>query len=107
MLAVAGGAERQFGETRAVGQDAEHPEAIDKNIADELLIGRRKGPFTLTPFNNFYSNPLGVVFKKGKSKPRVIHHLSWPRSIENTSVNASITDFGVKLDAFDKALIAV
>ena len=86
---------------------AEHPEAIDKNIADELLIGRRKGPFTLTPFNNFYSNPLGVVFKKGKSKARVIHHLSWPRSIESPSVNASITEFIVRLDAFDKALVAV
>ena len=26
---------------------AEHPEAIDKNIADELEIGRRKGPFNI------------------------------------------------------------
>ena len=51
-------------------------------------------------------NPLGVVFKKGKSKPRVIHHLSWPRTT-GTSVNASIVDFDVKLDAFDKALHAV
>ena len=86
---------------------AEQPDAIDKNIADELAIGRRKGPYTNTPFNNFYSNPLGVVFKKGKSKPRVIHHLSWPRSAANSSVNASIFDFDVKLDAFDKALVAV
>jgi hypothetical protein len=86
----------------------EHPTAIDKNIADELQIGRRKGPFSHTPFDSFYSNPLGVVFKKGKPKPRVIHHLSWPRSNENsTSVNASITDFAVKLDAFDKALVSV
>jgi hypothetical protein len=45
-----------------------------------------------------------VVFKKGKSKPRVIHHLSWPRTTAQTSVNASIVDFDVKLDAFDKAL---
>jgi hypothetical protein len=86
---------------------AEHPEAIDKNIADELANGRRKGPFTKMPFESYYSNPLGVVFKKGKSKPRVIHHLSWPRSAENTSVNASIFTFDVKLDAFDKALIAI
>ena len=32
---------------------ADHPEAIDKNIADELEIGRRKGPFTHTPFEQF------------------------------------------------------
>jgi hypothetical protein len=83
------------------------PEAVDRNIADELAIERRKGPFKKLPFENFYSNPLGVVFKKGKSKPRVIHHLSWPRSAENNSVNASIHAFEVKLDAFDKALIAI
>ncbi len=87
---------------------AAHPDAIDKNIADELANGRRKGPYTSVPFlSTFYSNPLGVVFKKGKSKPRVIHHLSWPRSAANVSVNASIYDFDVKLDAFDKALIAI
>jgi hypothetical protein len=33
--------------------------------------------------------------------------LSWPRSAENASVNASIYTFEVKLDAFDKALIAI
>jgi len=71
----------------------------------ETNNGRRKGPYKTTPFYSFfYSNPLGVVFKKGKSKPRVIHHLSWPRSRANASVNASITDFPVKLDAFDRAL---
>ena len=85
----------------------EHPQAIDKNITDELVNGRRKGPYTNIPFTSFYSNPLGVVFKKGKSKPRVIHHLSWPRSAAKASVNASIYDFDVKLDAFDKALVAI
>ena len=83
---------------------SDHPDAIDASIADELTIGRRKGPFSSIPYAAFYSNPLGVVFKKGKSKPRVIHHLSWPRTAANASVNASIFDFDVKLDAFDKAL---
>ena len=82
----------------------EHPAALDGNIADELAVGRRKGPYNSMPFPAFYSNPLGVVFKKGKSKPRVIHHLSWPRTAANASVNASIFDFDVKLDAFDRAL---
>ena len=82
----------------------EHPVAIHDNIVLETNIGRRKGPYKNLPFNYFYSNPLGVVFKKKKTKPRVIHHLSWPRSASNSSVNASITDFQVKLDAFDRAL---
>ena len=85
----------------------EHPTAIDTNIEAELANGRRKGPFSPCPFSHFYSNPLGVVFKKGKSKPRIIHHLSWPRSLANSSVNASIQVFDVKLDAFDKALVAI
>jgi hypothetical protein len=82
----------------------EHPDAIADNIVAELANGRRKGPYQSIPLPAFYSNPLGVVFKKGKSKPRVIHHLSWPRTAANTSVNASIFDFDVKLDAFDRAL---
>lgn len=82
----------------------EFPEAIDNNITTELENGRRKGPYPNPPFHSFFSNPLGVVFKKGKSKPRVVHHLSWPRNAANESVNASIADFTVKLDAFDRAL---
>ena len=82
----------------------EHPKAIGDNITAELANGRRKGPFKSMPLPAFYSNPLGVVFKKGKDKPRVVHHLSWPRTAAKTSVNASIFDFEVKLDAFDKAL---
>ena len=45
------------------------------------------------------------MFKKHKTKPRVIHHLSWPRTSAHTSVNDSIADFTIKLDAFDKAVI--
>lgn len=86
---------------------ADHPDAIAADIMKETSNGRRKGPYSKPPFSFFYSNPLGVVFKKGKPKPRVIHHLSWPRSSSNASVNASTTDFNVRLDAFDKAVQAV
>ena len=82
----------------------EHPKAITDNIKAEIANGRRKGPFKSVPLPAFYSNPLGIVFKKGKDKPRVVHHLSWPRTDAKTSVNASILDFEVKLDAFDQAL---
>lgn len=59
------------------------------------------------PFPFLYSNPLGVVFRKGKTKPRIIHHLSWPRSGVGSSVNASTLTFDVKLDAFDRAVTTV
>ena len=85
----------------------EQTAAIDDNIVKETHNGRRKGPYSSPPFPFFYSNPLGVVFKKGGTKPRVIHHLSWPRSAANTSVNTSIVNFDVKLDAFDRAVKAV
>ena len=86
---------------------ADNVAAVADNIEKETQLGRRKGPYTEPPFAFFYSNPVGVVFKKGKSKLRVIHHLSWPRTGTGSSVNASIEDFDVKLDAFDKALKAV
>jgi hypothetical protein len=87
---------------------AEHPDAVTANIAKEQGIGRRKGPYTTPPFPYFYSNPLGVVFRKGKTKPRIIHHLSWPRHRSaGTSVNASTIAFEVKLDAFDRAVATV
>ena len=85
----------------------EHPKAIDDNIVTELANGRRKGPFKHIPLPAFYSNPLGIVFKKGKDKPRVVHHLSWPRTDDETSVNISIRDFDVKLNAFDQMLSKV
>ena len=86
----------------------DHPTAIADDLAKETEIGRRRGPYSQPPFTFFYSNPLGVVFKKGKSKPRVIHHLSWPRSSSaGHSVNASTVEFEVKLDAFDKSVQAV
>lgn len=80
----------------------EHPAAIDTDMAKQLLLGRRVGPLEAHPFPFFRSNPLGVVFKRGSQKPRVIHHLSWPRN--GSSVNAGMRDFDVKLDAFDRAV---
>jgi hypothetical protein len=76
--------------------------AIDKDMAKQLSLGRRVGPLACHPFPFFRSNPLGVVFKRGSTKPRIIHHLSWPRNGPN--VNAGLDDFDVKLDAFDQAV---
>ena len=80
----------------------EHSAAIDKDMGKQLKLGRRVGPLASHPFTFFRSNPLGVAFKRGSTKPRVIHHLSWPRNGPN--VNAGMEDFEVKLDAFDRAV---
>lgn len=83
----------------------ENSEAVDADIASEIEKKRRHGPFERdnAPFPNFLrANPLGVIFKKGKPKPRLVHHLSWPR--RGDSVNAAIEKFTVKLDAFDRAV---
>lgn len=84
---------------------AAHADAIDADMAKQMQLGRRLGPFEQPPFPFFKSNPLGVVFKKGGTKPRVIHHLSWPRN--GDSVNASVMEFDVKLRAFDLAIEAL
>jgi hypothetical protein len=86
----------------------EHPDAIRANLLKEISLGRRAGPYPDPPFPNFYSNPLGVVFRRIHSKPRIIHHLSWPRhSSSMSSVNAGTLDFEVSLDALDQAIRSV
>jgi len=85
----------------------EHPAAVTANIDKETSLGRRAGPYINIPFSYFYSNPLGVVFKRNNPKPRIIHHLSWPRSSAHTSVNSNVTDFNVTLNAFDQAVTSV
>ena len=86
---------------------AEHPDAVSANITKETHLQRRHGPYTVPPFTFFYSNPLGVVFKRASAKPRVVHHLSWPRSYPYTSVNAATINFEIALDAFDIAIRSV
>lgn len=85
----------------------QHPDAIVTNMTKETSLGRRHGPYHAPPFSFFYSNPLGIVFKRASTKPRVVHHLSWPRSRPGTSVNASTLTFDIALDAFDIAIRSV
>ena len=81
---------------------SEHTNAVQTNMAKECSAGRRRGPFPHSPFPFFYSNPLGVVFKKGGSKPRIIHHLSFPR--DGDSVNAHVAKLEVQLNALERAI---
>ena len=77
---------------------SQNPEAVTSDIDRECAKHRRHGPHAVPPFTFFRANPLGVVFKKGGSKPRLIHNLSWPRG--GDSVNKHIDQFEIKLDAF-------
>ena len=91
----------------------EFEHAVDEAMQKEIILGRRAGPFDKPPFPFYRCSPIGTVPKNKRSdKRRMIHHLSWPRITfrhhqSHTSVNASITEFNVTLDAFDQALKAV
>lgn len=83
-----------------------HEQVIDESIAAEVKGGRVAGPFLSPPFTNFIASPLGLVPKKGTNKWRLIHDLSWPRSITNNHVsingiNADIHGFTTILSSFD------
>ena len=95
--------------TSAVGANLptarEHSQAIDADMLKQLQLGRRLGPLAASPFAFHKINRMGVVVRQGKPKPRVVHHLSWPRNGDN--VNASVRVFDVKLHAFDQAIDAL
>jgi len=76
--------------------------AVTADIERELGKLLRRGPFDAPPFPFFRANPLGIVFKKTSTKPRLIHNLSWPRN--GDSVNKHIDQFEIKLTAFDRAV---
>jgi hypothetical protein len=80
---------------------------ICKEMLEECRLGRRAGPFDSIPLHNFQCSPLGTVPKKDPKKLRVIHHLSYPRNIENASVNSTINDIECKLVKFSEVLSLV
>ena len=82
----------------------EHPEAITKDIDEEVAAGRIAGPFRHPPVPNLVISPLGCVPKRGSSKFRRIHHLSWPRG---SSINDFITKLDCRYASFDHALSMV
>jgi hypothetical protein len=60
---------------------------VSKSIREDILLGRKSGPYDKPPCPNFIASPLGAFVKKHSSKIRIIHDLSWP---PNESVNAFI-----------------
>ena len=67
----------------------QQPQAIEKNLLDEVTLGRVAGPFEVSPFPNFQIHPLGLVPKKDSNKWRTIFHLSHPKGSPD-SINANI-----------------
>jgi hypothetical protein len=88
--------------------EPEHESFIDDEIRKEVEAGRRMGPFDSPPFPNLMVSPIGVVTKKLSTKLRMIHHLSWPRSVsaDSDSINEHISqeDSATTLQSFDDAV---
>ncbi len=58
-------------------------------MQDEVAKGRKLGPFTAPPFEQFKCSPVSFVPKRDSTKVRLIHNLSHP--FHGNSVNALIT----------------
>ena len=55
----------------------ERPELVDKYLAEEIRLGRIKGPLESFPAQ-FHCAPIGLVPKSEEGKFRIIHDLSYP-----------------------------
>ena len=82
----------------------DHPLAIDSYIASELPLGRIAGPYATArvPFLNLICSPIGAVSKKGSTKVRVIHHLSFP--FGGDSINSQVSELNCVISSFDDAM---
>jgi len=89
---------------RNLSSALEFEAAVEADLLTELKLGRIAGPFATPPFEKFRCSPLGTVPKKGTSKRRRIHHLSWPHG---SSVNDGITDYSVEYARFDHLVAMV
>ena len=61
---------------------------IWNKIMKEVKMGRCAGPFEEIPYENYMQSPIGLVPKAG-GKTRLIFHLSYNFSEEDTSLNAN------------------
>jgi len=65
-------------------------EHVQESIQKDIFRGRKLGPWSHPPTQNFVGSPMGAFEKKHSSgKYRVIHDLSWP---PGHSVNSYITE---------------
>ncbi|CAH3132615.1 unnamed protein product, partial [Porites lobata] len=86
----------------------QQPQVIEKNLLEEVQLGRLAGPFESTPFQNFQIHPLGLVPKKGSQKWRTIFHLSYPKgSPDSLNANIPIEDYTLQYIRIDDAIALV
>ena len=78
-----------------------HPAAVEADLAADIKLGRRAGPFKEPPLDHFIASPLGAVVKPGSDKIRIIHHLSYP--FRGESVNKYVNHLACTLASFDDA----
>ena len=65
----------------------EHSSQVSKIISEDLAAGRLHGPFEAPPYSECIVSPLGAFTKRGSTKVRLIHDLSYP---QKGSVNSLI-----------------
>ena len=80
----------------------EHGVQVEKIISEDLAAGRLFGPFDKPPYPACIVSPLGAFTKKGSSKVRLIHDLSYP---SKSSVNSLIDseEFSLSYASVDDA----
>ena len=67
---------------------SKYNQAVSKVLTNDVVRGRKAGPFATPPFKNFVGSPMGAFPKKhSPDKYRVIHDLSWP---PGASINEGI-----------------
>lgn len=82
-------------------------EFVDGEMAKQVQLGRRLGPFDAPPFSNFMVSPLSIAYKKHSQKMRLVHDYSFPKYGNfSTSVNSFIPDEAREVDMtnFDSAI---
>ena len=75
----------------------QHPNVVSAKLIQEVKAGSIAGPFDTPPFKNFCVSPLGVVPKKTPSEFRLIHHLSFPKGTEHSTVSYCRVDDAIAL----------
>lgn len=115
--AIAYGVPVDFIGDRSFPRDAEnhgslddHLEAVAAVIEKDVAAGKKAGPLTragLLHGHPLCISPIGAVTKKGSTKVRVIHDLSYPRDGEGTSINDGIVDVYSPISNFGHAARAV
>lgn len=78
----------------------QHPEAIDRYLANEVSLGRVAGPFPSPPFPNLHISSFGVIPKKGQPG-------KWRLTVDLSSPGGLNVNDGIDPDEFSLQYITV